>query len=129
MFNLRFSSFGGGELLLLCFIVEKSVGVSCGEVLRGCTISGLFVLLGGRPLSELRIRFNTLLGSSADDDELLCCSRLIMAMLRLYNGNWVGGNGGGGGEPLRGYSGESSCMGEWCEFKGVRIPLLARFCI
>lgn len=96
---LRFSSLGGGELLLLCFIVEKSVGVNWGEVLRGWTMSGLLVLLGGKPLSGPRIRFNVLVGSSAEDVELLC-SRLNMP-IRLKNGICVGGSGGGGDTVFR----------------------------
>lgn len=125
---LRFSSFGGGELLLLCFIVEKSVGVNCGEVLRGWTMSGLLLLLGGKPLSGPRILFSVLVGSSADDVELLW-SRLIIPMPRLKNGICVGGNGGGGDAALRWYKDDSSCIGVCSGFSGVRTPELARFCI
>lgn len=119
---LRFSSFRGGVLLLLCLMVEKSAGVNCGDELRWCTISGLLLLLDGKPLSGPRRRFIALFESSADGVELFR-SRRSIAMLRLNswllmcveaNGScWDGG--GGGGEPLlREYSTDSSCRALWC---------------
>lgn len=137
--HLRFSSFSGGVLLLLCLMVEKSAAVNCGDELRGCTISGLLLLLDGKPLSGPRKRFIALFESSADGVELWR-SRLSIAMLRLNswllmcveaNGSCCVGGGGGGEPQLRGYSGGSSCRILWCELWGVRVALaaFARLCI